>query len=41
MASMQCASLFDDLRLGHLTGRPGFPGLLYLAREGVRSKTVR
>jgi len=31
----------DNLRLGHLTGRPGFLGLLYLAREGVRSKTVR
>ena len=30
-----------ELRLGHLTGRPGFPGLPCLAREGVRSKTVR
>ena len=30
-----------NLRLGHLAGRPGFPGLPYLAREGVRSETVR
>jgi hypothetical protein len=31
----------DHLRLGHLTGRPGFPGLPCLARQGVRSETVR
>jgi hypothetical protein len=30
-----------DFRLGHLTGRPGFPGRSFLAREGVRSETVR
>jgi hypothetical protein len=29
------------LRLGHLTGRPEFPGRPALAREGVRSETVR
>jgi hypothetical protein len=34
-------TLCEHLRLGHLTGRPGFPGPPCLAREGVRSETVR
>jgi hypothetical protein len=33
--------LICHLRLGHLTGRPEFPGRPALAREGVRSETVR